>query len=164
MMGRATKIKCPNVIEHLSATAPSQVFGKLSDRAAAAQQIDDHHNQGNDEQYVNQTTGHVQAKTQDPQNQKHSNNRPKHVSLLSSFFCVQPYCVQPCGASFRPAGTPLSGFPHSRHNLLARGVINPQNGHILCDRTSCGFNVATNFSIESGKVASHLRTRLRSGG
>jgi hypothetical protein len=86
MMGRATKRKCPNVIEHLSATAPSQVFGKLSDRAAAAQQIDDHHNQGNDQQYVNQTTGYVQAKAQDPQNQKHSNNRPKHVSLLSSTF------------------------------------------------------------------------------
>jgi len=26
-----------------------------------------------------------------------------------------------------------SDFPHSRQDLLDRGVINPQNGHILCD-------------------------------
>jgi hypothetical protein len=55
------------------------LFRKLSDRAASAQQIDDHYNQGDDQQYVNQTAGHVQAKTQEPQNQKHSDNRPKHI-------------------------------------------------------------------------------------
>jgi len=38
-----------------------------------------------------------------------------------------------CFASFGSTGTALNGFPHSRQNRLARGVINPQNGHILCD-------------------------------
>jgi hypothetical protein len=26
-----------------------------------------------------------------------------------------------------------SDFPHSRHDVFDRDVINPQNGHILCD-------------------------------
>ncbi len=26
-----------------------------------------------------------------------------------------------------------SDFPHSRHDVFDRGVISPQNGHILCD-------------------------------
>jgi hypothetical protein len=26
-----------------------------------------------------------------------------------------------------------SDFPHSRQEVFARGVINPQNGHILCN-------------------------------
>jgi hypothetical protein len=30
---------------------------------------------------VNQTTGHVEAETQKPQNQKHNENRPKHIYL-----------------------------------------------------------------------------------
>jgi hypothetical protein len=36
-----------------------------------------------------------------------------------------------CFASFGFGGMALSDFPHSRQNRLARGVINPQNGHIL---------------------------------
>jgi hypothetical protein len=36
-----------------------------------------------------------------------------------------------CFASFGFGGIVLSGFPHSMHNRLARGVINPQDGHIL---------------------------------
>jgi hypothetical protein len=34
---------------------------------------------------VNQTTGDVEAETQKPQNQKHNENRPKHIYLLGSF-------------------------------------------------------------------------------
>jgi hypothetical protein len=57
----------------------------LSDRAAAAHQIDDDHDYGHDQEQVNQATRHVQAKTQQPQNQKHYNNCPKHFNLLDSF-------------------------------------------------------------------------------
>jgi hypothetical protein len=34
---------------------------------------------------VDQTAGHMEAETQKPQNQKHNENRPKHVYLLRSF-------------------------------------------------------------------------------
>jgi len=37
-----------------------------------------------------------------------------------------------CFTSFEFGGMALSDFPHSRHNRFARGVINPQDGHILC--------------------------------
>jgi hypothetical protein len=58
-LGRAIERKCAKVIERLSRTAASPSFEKTSDRAAAAQQINDYYNQGNDQQYVNQTTGHM---------------------------------------------------------------------------------------------------------
>lgn len=50
--------------------------------SAAAEQIDDYHHQRYNQQQVNQTSGHMQAETQQPQNQKHSNNCPKHINLL----------------------------------------------------------------------------------
>jgi hypothetical protein len=34
---------------------------------------------------MNQTAGYVKAKTEKPKNQKHNENRPKHVDLLRSF-------------------------------------------------------------------------------
>jgi hypothetical protein len=34
---------------------------------------------------MNQTAGYVKAKTEKPKNQKHNENRPKHVDLLLSF-------------------------------------------------------------------------------
>jgi hypothetical protein len=94
--------------------------------SAAAEQIDDDHYQRYNQEQVDQTSGHVQAEAQQPQNQKYRNNRPKHINLL----------VYPCFASSRSRETGPSAFPHSRQNRLARGVIRPQNGHILCDRTS----------------------------
>jgi hypothetical protein len=43
-------------------------------------------------------------------------------------------------ASFHPLET---GFPHSRQNAFERDVINPQDGHILCDPKPaiCGFSL-----------------------
>jgi hypothetical protein len=75
---------------------------------------------------VNQTSGHVHTEAQKPQNQKNSNNRPKHIDLL----CLSFY---PCRASFGSPGMARSDFPHSKQNLWARGVISPQNGHIRWD-------------------------------
>jgi len=43
-----------------------------------------------------------------------------------------------CFASFAFGGIVLSDFPHSRHNRFARGVIKPQNGHILWARNGWG--------------------------
>ncbi len=40
--------------------------------------------QSNHQQQVNQTAGHVEAETQKPQNQKHNENCPQHIDLLSS--------------------------------------------------------------------------------
>jgi hypothetical protein len=56
-------------------------------------------------------------------------------------------------------------LPHSRQNVFRRGVINPQNGHILCDRTSRarGVNIASSFPHQSAMKASRRRARLRKG-
>jgi hypothetical protein len=70
--------------------------------------------------------------------------------------------VYPCFASILSMETALSDFPHSRQTRLARGVISPQNGHILCDRTSWprGRKVASNFPRNSRREA---RRRRRGG-
>jgi hypothetical protein len=41
---------------------------------------------------VNQTSGHMQAEAQQPKNEKHYNNCPKHVSLLDALplSCILP--------------------------------------------------------------------------
>ena len=59
----------------------------------------------------------------------------------------------------------LRTFPHSRQLLLCRGVIRPQNGHILCDGTSriCGVSVVSSFPNRSPRNASRLRRRRRYG-
>src|SRR5271169_1115870 len=38
--------------------------------------------------------------------------------------------------------------PHSKHRGFSRDVINPQNGHILCERNpvTCGFRLRIHFS------------------
>jgi hypothetical protein len=50
--------------------------------SAAANQIDGHHHQRYNQQQVNQTPGNMQAEAQQPQNQQHSDNRPKRIDLL----------------------------------------------------------------------------------
>jgi hypothetical protein len=39
--------------------------------------------------------------------------------------------------------TAVKGLPHSKQLAFNRGVINPQDGHILCDRNpaTCGFSL-----------------------
>jgi hypothetical protein len=39
--------------------------------------------------------------------------------------------------------TAVKGLPHSKQFAFNRDVINPQDGHILCDRSSatCGFTL-----------------------
>jgi hypothetical protein len=56
-----------------------------------------------------------------------------------------------------------SDFPHSRQEFLARDVINPQNGHILCDAKpgTLGVTAANSFETESLTKAIRLRTRSR---
>src|SRR5437667_12909005 len=56
-------------------------------------------------------------------------------------------------------------FPHSKQDVLAREVINPQNGHILCDRNSRagGLSVANSFPNNAVLKARRLRSRLRNG-
>jgi hypothetical protein len=66
---------------------------------------------------------------------------------------VTPICYQ-AGAS---------DFPHSRQEFLARDVINPQNGHILCDAKpgALGVTAANSFETEALTKAMRLRTRSR---
>jgi len=59
--------------------------------------------------------------------------------------------------------TGASDFPHSRQEVCARGVINPQNGHILCDakpRTG-GATDANSFETDLPTLANLLRRRSR---
>src|SRR5579862_7534298 len=59
--------------------------------------------------------------------------------------------------------TGLRDLPHSKQNALCRGVINPQNGHILCNRTSVRFGtrIADTLLNSRAMKAKRLRTRLR---
>jgi hypothetical protein len=54
-----------------------------------------------------------------------------------------------------------SVFPHSRQEVLKRGVINPQNGHILDDAKPRpdGLRDDHAFETEALKVATRLRKR-----
>jgi len=120
--------------------------GESGPASAPTEQIDDYHHQSHDQQQVNQTSSHVQAKAQQPENQKYSHNRPKHNRSPLYY---------PSLTAFLSRETVVSDFPHSRQTRLARGVISPQNGHILCERTSsaCGLNnvsnVLRNFRTEA---------------
>ena len=64
------------------------------------------------------------------------------------------YLVVPVGAS---------DFPHSRQDVFDRDVINPQNGHILCDAKprAGGVSEANSFETDAAIVASRLRKRSR---
>jgi hypothetical protein len=57
----------------------------------------------------------------------------------------------------------LRDLPHSRQDDLRQGVINPQNGHILCNRTSCACGVSVSSSFPKKLVTGirRLRSRLR---
>jgi hypothetical protein len=50
--------------------------------APAAEQINHQYDQRNYQQQVNQAARDMEAKTQQPQNQKHNENCPKHIDLL----------------------------------------------------------------------------------
>ena len=57
-----------------------------------------------------------------------------------------------------------SDLPHSKQDVLERGVISPQNGHILCKakpRTG-GVIEANSFDTDEAIRTSRLRKRSRS--
>lgn len=58
--------------------------GPSNRTAASAYQIEDYSDERYDQQQVNQAPGNVQAKAQQPEDQKNSNDCPKHVNLLYS--------------------------------------------------------------------------------
>ena len=70
-----------------------------------------------------------------------------------------------CFSAFLSNDTVLSDFPHSRQTRLARGVISPQNGHILCDRISClwGLTIANNVPRNSRADVNRRRREGRYG-
>jgi len=55
-------------------------------------------------------------------------------------------------------------LPHSKQHALERGVIRPQNGHIVCNREPLltGLSVASSFANQSDMEANRLRLRIRS--
>jgi hypothetical protein len=61
------------------------------DRPPTAQQVDDENDQRYHQQQMDQASRHVQAKTQQPQNQKHYENCPKHISFSLSHR-LPPFC------------------------------------------------------------------------
>jgi hypothetical protein len=96
----------------------------------------------------------VETKTQKPQNQKYYENCPKHVDLLTSIPVEQfIYLGLPAGAK---------DFPHSIQDDLDRGVINPQNGHILGDAKPRPAGVSDRNSLETDARIAENRVRMRS--
>jgi hypothetical protein len=45
----------------------------------ASYQVNHQHDDCDNQQQVNQPTGHMEAETKKPQNQKHNKNSPKHI-------------------------------------------------------------------------------------
>src|SRR5579862_7243828 len=76
-------------------------------------------------------------------------------------FAISPTCSREIFALEPYTG--LRDLPHSKQNALCRGVINPQNGHILCNRTSVRFGtrIADTLLNSRAMKAKRLRTRLR---
>ena len=101
---------------------------------------------------------HMKAESEKPQNSQYHKDRPQHVD--SPYVPIRNYS---CGTSFRASGMPLSDFPHSIHSRLERGVISPQNGHILCDPYSLLgiFNPASSSVNRRATEATRLSTRSR---
>jgi hypothetical protein len=110
---------------------------------------------------VNQTAGYVQAETKKPQNQKHNENCPKHIVLLRAF--ERPENKRPRKLIYYLVVAGASDFPHSRQDVLDRDVINPQNGHILCEAKPRAGGVIDADSLETDALmeASRLRKRSR---
>jgi len=86
----------------------------------------------------------------------YSDNCPKSIDDL----LVYPSCT-----AFFSRETALSDLPHSRQTRLARGVISPQDGHILCGRTSwtSGLTIASSLPRNSRAEASRRRRVGRYG-
>lgn len=124
----------------------------LGRASAAANQIDGYHHQRYNQQQVNQPPATCKLKP--------NSHRIRSTATIVQSISISS--VYPCCASFLSRETALIDFPHSRQTRLARGVISPQNGHILCDRTSwiCGLSLASNFPKDSRTEASR---RLREG-
>ena len=73
-------------------------------------------------------------------------------------------------ASFHHRYTAGNDFPHSRQNSFERDVINPQDGHILCDPKPaiCGFSLiqradALKFLNEKVTEVGSVRKRGQNG-
>jgi len=66
----------------------------------------------------------------------------------------------PCNlTAFHPAGTFNRVWPHSMQDVLRRGVINPQKGHILWDAKSLlGFSRPNNVPSKSVTMTRSLRS------
>jgi hypothetical protein len=94
---------------------------------------------------VNESAGNVKAETQEPENQQNNENCPKHFSISFARSSVAKtrkprYLVVLAGAK---------NLPHSRQDVLDRGVINPQNGHIRCVATARSARVMDAVSLET---------------
>ena len=64
---------------------------KRSDSSSSAQQVDDENDQSYHQQQMDQASRYMQAEAKQPQNQKHHEDRPKHMhSLLLAQ--LPPFC------------------------------------------------------------------------
>jgi hypothetical protein len=80
-----------------------------------------------------------------------------------SYLFILAWHRYPRLASFRSSCMTLSGLPHSKHNGFPRGVIKPQDGHILCvpQAGAAGLTIPNNFVNEPRMSAIRLRKPLR---
>ena len=56
---------------------------KRSDSSSSAQQVDDENDQSHHQQQMDQASRYMQAEAKQPQNQKHHEDRPKHIQSPS---------------------------------------------------------------------------------
>ena len=56
----------------------TDLFLSSQRRASAGEQVDEQHNHGDNQQQMDQTSSHVKAEPQKPQNEENYKNRPEH--------------------------------------------------------------------------------------
>jgi hypothetical protein len=90
---------------------------------------------------------------------EYNENSFKEAGVSTQFDAVSGECLRN-GSGSVYAG--LRALPHSRQHLFWRGVIKPQNGHILCNLKFwfSGLGVARELINKSAMKASFLRKRL----
>ena len=97
---------------------------KLSHSRTAAQQVDEQNHHGYHQQQMDQASGNVQAETEKPQNQKHNENRPKHICSPSLVLRILEFCISaPSKRLLTAADRPTMTGPETM--MLYRIAHNP---------------------------------------
>jgi hypothetical protein len=91
------------------------------DRPATGDQVDDQHDNGDDQEQVNETAGHVKAESQDPEDQQDYEDCPEHAITSPFLDTTRPReTTQTPGAHQRLD----AGFKETRNGCVRKRLRN----------------------------------------